>query len=161
VTLVPAAFLLGRGDDGAADEPSSITLVGGQPSGTAESAAEETERVAPDATDVMGTAPVDALHSDQPVSTDDGATIAIPRMPRSVSGAATFSRNIGDASHCYAAEVTFGARITVTNLDNDQSVDCINDVGGTRPDEAVVLHPDAFLQIADLTDAPVPVQITW
>ena len=31
----------------------------------------------------------------------------------------------------------------------------------SRPPEAVVLHPDAFQRIADLTDAPVPVQITW
>ena len=55
----------------------------------------------------------------------------------------------------------YNRRITVTNLDNSRTVDCINNVGGSRPPEAIVLHPDAFLQIADLTDAPVPVQINW
>jgi hypothetical protein len=58
-------------------------------------------------------------------------------------------------------EVPFGARVTVTNLDNNRSIDCINRIGGTRPEETVVLHADAFLEIGDLTDAPVPVQVTW
>ncbi len=30
-----------------------------------------------------------------------------------------------------------------------------------EPDDEVVLAPDTFAEIADLTDAPVPVEITW
>jgi hypothetical protein len=78
-----------------------------------------------------------------------------------VIGDATFTHKIALPTGCYAPEVPYNRRITVTNLDNSRSVDCINNVGGSRPPEAVVLHPDAFQQIADLTDAPVPVQITW
>jgi len=33
-------------------------------------------------------------------------------------------------------------------------------VAGTA-DGAVVLSPEAFSQIADITEAPVPVDITW
>jgi hypothetical protein len=111
----------------------------------------------------MGTSPIDLLHTAVPDSTDDPATIAIPRVPHSVAGDATFSRNISQATDCMvtSSEVPFGARVTVTNLDNNRSIDCINRVGGTRPSEAVILHADAFLEIGDLTDAPVPVQVTW
>ena len=154
VILVPAAFLLNRDDEPAVTSPSP-TLVGGQPTGT------RPISTAPVVTDVMGTSPIDPLNDPLSAAGDDPATIAIPRVPQSVSGAATFSRNISLPTGCYAPNVPYNTRITVTNLDNSHSVDCINNVGGNRPDEAVVLHEEAFLQIADLTDAPVPVQITW
>jgi hypothetical protein len=163
--LVPAAFLLDRGDD----EPEAttvVTVVGtvvDPQSGAAARAEEQLPPTTPPETDIMGTSPVDLLHDQLPESSNDPATIAIPRLPHSISGPATFSRNISQATDCMVTvpEVPFGSRVTVTNLDNNRSVDCINRVGGTRPDEAVVLHADAFLQIGDLTDAPVPVQVTW
>ena len=155
VILVPAAFLLNRDNDGPAVTSPTATLVGGQTTPT------RPISIAPVVTDVMGTSPIDPLNDPLPAAGDDPATIAIPRVPQSVSGAATFSRNISLPTGCYAPDVPYNTRITVTNLDNSHSVDCINNIGGTRPDEAVVLHENAFLQIADLTDAPVPVQITW
>ena len=78
-----------------------------------------------------------------------------------INGTASFRRNIRSTTACQVKGVPFNTAITVTNLDNSRSVQCIASVGGTEPDDDVVLHADAFLQIADLTDAPVPVQITW
>lgn len=150
--LVPALFLVNRDDESATAPP--VTVIGSPTTST-------TAPSRPTATDVMGTAPVDPLNDPQPPGADDPATIAIPVLPQSVTGEGTFSRAIALSTGCYAPEVPYNRRITVTNLDNSKSVDCINNVGGTRPPEAVVLHPDAFVQIADLTDAPVPVQITW
>jgi hypothetical protein len=40
-------------------------------------------------------------------------------------------------------------------------VQCVSSIGGEQPEETVVLATETFAQIADLTDAPVPVQITW
>ena len=159
LVLAPAAFLLTRGDDDDATQP-DITVIGTTPQ---EAASPTAGASAPTATDVMGTSPVEVLSGDASNSSDDPATIAIPRPPQGVTGAATFSRDIGDVADCLvgAVGVPFDARVTVTNLDNSMRVDCINNVGGPRPEEAIVLHADAFLQIADLTDAPVPVQITW
>ena len=161
ITLVlgPAAFLLTRGDDDVATAP-DVTVIGTTPQTATGSTVGAS---APTATDVMGTSPVEVLSGDGSSSSDDPATIAIPRPPQGVTGVATFSRDIADVADCLvgAPGVPFDARVTVTNLDNSMRVDCINNVGGLRPEEAIVLHADAFLQIADLTDAPVPVHITW
>ena len=157
LVLGPAAFLLTRGDDEPDAAGPPITVVGtaapvvGPPA------------TAPSATDVMGTSPVEAVSAEDPNSVNDPATIAIPRPPKGVTGQATFSRRIAAVSQCLVSEigVPFNSRVTVTNLNNSHKLDCINNVGGPRPEEAVVLHADAFLRIADLTDAPVPVRITW
>lgn len=155
VVLGPAAFLLSRDSDDPAVAP-QVTLIGTTPQ---ESVA---PTPAPTATDVMGTSPP-ILEAPAPDAADDPATIAIPRVPRTIAGTASFSRTIAEPTGCQVAslEVPFNARVTVTNLDNSQSIDCINNIGGTRPKDTVVLHADAFLEIADLTDAPVPVHITW
>jgi len=163
--LAPAVFLLDRSDDDSdATPPGTVvgTVVDPQSQALADAASEHPPTT-PAETDIMGTSPIDLLRDELPESADDPATIAIPRLPHSVSGPATFSRNISQSTDCMvtATEVPFGSRVTVTNLDNNRSVDCINRIGGTRPAETVVLHADAFLQIGDLTDAPVPVQVTW
>ncbi|MEZ5296382.1 MAG: hypothetical protein R2697_08970 [Ilumatobacteraceae bacterium] len=162
ITLVlgPAALLLTRGDDEPSSQP-SVTVIGTTPgTGGADAA---TSPTGPTATDVMGTSPVEVLSGDAPGGSDDPATIAIPRPPQGITGQATFSRDITNVAECLvgAPGVPFEALVTVTNLDNSMQVDCINNVGGPRPEEAVVLHANAFLQIADLTDAPVPVQLSW
>jgi hypothetical protein len=92
----------------------------------------------------------------------DAAQIAVPRLPESVKGLATFSSDIDSTLRCHAnAEVPFNATITVTNLDNSRSVQCVSSIGGAPPETTIVLATATFAEIADLTDAPVPVQITW
>ena len=92
----------------------------------------------------------------------DPAQIAVPRLPESVRGLASFSSDIDSTLRCHAnAEVPFNATLTVTNLDNSRSVQCVSSIGGAPPETTIVLATATFAQIADLTDAPVPVQITW
>lgn len=154
VIAAPAAFLLNRGDGDSGSEP-TVTVVGSIPD---ESRAASTTPVA---TDAMGTTPAAYLDGTAVPRDNDPATIAVPRLPQAITGTASFRRNITSATVCQVKGVPFNATVTVTNLDNSRSVQCIASVGGVEPDEDVVLHADAFLQIADLTDAPVPVQITW
>ncbi|MEO6571620.1 MAG: hypothetical protein ABIO83_08735 [Ilumatobacteraceae bacterium] len=173
VILVPSAFLLNRGGaDAGTDEPITLdTIVGtvviaGQPLGTIDSAVPgATSTTLPDRpsdTDAMGTAPVGFLEGTAPAAGDDPATIAIPRFGRSLTGTATFRRDIDSIRSCQVAGVDFDATITVTNRNNSRSVQCINDIGGVQPEAGVVvMHADAFIEIADLTDAPIPVVITW
>lgn len=165
VILVPAAFLLNRGTDDTV--PPANTLVGtvqipgqaateadGEPSGSG----------GPAATDPMGSTPIAYLDGTVPNQADDPATIAIPRLPRSVTGSASFSRNISNPAACQVKDVVtipFNSSVTVTNLDNSQTVRCVASVGGVAPDADVVLNADAFLQIGDLTDAPLSVEISW
>lgn len=171
----PAAFLLDRGPDEPAPVQTTVVgsvVAGGTPAGAATGAAAAVappDTAAPDeraasSTDVMGTTPAAFLEPTGTVAPEDPATIAIPRIPDAVQGQATFSRAISSVTSCHVAGTLgapFGKAITVTNLDNSRSVQCIYDSGGGDADHEVVLHADAFSQIADLTDAPVPVQLTW
>lgn len=161
----PAAFLLDR----EGDEPEQVvtTVVG---SVVTESPGEPASEVpprrvdTPQGTDPMGTTPAAFLEGTGTVPPEEPATIAIPRLPHAVQGHATFSRSVRKVTSCQvetSVGAPFGIAITVTNLDNSRSVQCLNDIGGIEPDHEVVLHADAFAEIADLTDAPVPVQLTW
>lgn len=159
----PAAFLFDRGNN----EPQQVvTTVVGSVVGdtTAPSAGAAPDASNPQGTDPMGTTPAAFLEPSGSVAPDEPATIAIPRLPDAVEGRATFTRSIAKVTSCQvkaSVGAPFGTAVTVTNLDNSFSVQCINDTGGAEPDHEVVLHADAFSQIADLTDAPVPVQLSW
>jgi rare lipoprotein A (peptidoglycan hydrolase) len=78
-----------------------------------------------------------------------------------VKGTATFSSLISSPVSCQAANLPFNSTLTVTNLDNSRSVQCVASIGGLASDDTVVLSAEAFATIADITDAPVPVQIIW
>ena len=165
VILVPAALLLNRGGADTADNPTN-TLVGqallpGQ--STVPDDGDES-RSGSGGTDAMGTTPPEHVLGTVPPQNNDPATIAIPRVGQSVRGIATFSRTIVDPTKCqlndYVA-IPFDSAVTVTNLDNGRSVRCIADIGGALPDEEVILSAEAFLQVGDLTDAPLSVEITW
>ena len=62
---------------------------------------------------------------------------------------------------CQVKDAPFGSRVTVTNLDNSRSMTCTASVSPAGILDSVVVHVDAFLSIADLADAPVPVEISW
>jgi hypothetical protein len=172
VILVPAAFLLDRGGDGAAEEPGS-TLVGpAVTTGDTTTPGTDTSNDAgpndgsngPAATDPMGTTPIEYIQGTVPPQADDPATIAVPRVGRAIRGDASFSRGITNPASCQVRDletIPFESTITVTNLDNSRSIRCIARVGGTPPSEAVILSADAFLRIGDLTDAPLSVEISW
>jgi hypothetical protein len=164
VIAAPAAFLLNRSSSD--DEPATVgtleTVVGTvvPEGGTSPAIVSVTE--SPEATDALGTSPAGYLSGTTVPGDVDPAQIAVPRLPESVRGRATFSSEIDSTLRCHAsAEVPFNATITVTNLDNSRSVQCVSSIGGAPPEETIVLATATFAQIADLTDAPVPVQITW
>lgn len=88
------------------------------------------------------------------------AEIAIPAKPLidTVLATATFRSNVADGI-CVAAGMTSGSRITVVNLDNNRSVSCTTVLApGNLPDN-LVMNTDAFASIADLTDAPISVEL--
>lgn len=77
------------------------------------------------------------------------------------TGKAGFRRWVGGGT-CSTAAAETGTRLTVTNLDNGQTVECVN----ARTDDLpagylVLLRTDVFERIGDLAQAPVPVRITW
>lgn len=161
VIAVPAVLLLDRGGD--ASEPVG-TVVGSVVQQDSAASDDAARRAAAESTDAMGTSPAALLDDPATPLANDPATIAIPRLPAAVTGHATFNRSINKVTSCQvhpSVGAPFGTVVTVTNLDNSHSVRCINNVGGPEPDAEIVLHADAFSQIGDLTDAPIPVQLTW
>jgi hypothetical protein len=62
---------------------------------------------------------------------------------------------------CQVKDAPFGSKVTVTNLDNSRSTTCTASISPAGILDSVVMHTDAFLVIADLVDAPVPVVISW
>jgi hypothetical protein len=54
------------------------------------------------------------------------------------------------------------ARITLTNIDNGQRVECTNNLGMSIPVGAeMAIDINLYVQIADLVEAPVPVRASW
>lgn len=157
---VPVVFLLGDGGGDGAETATTVTVVGAPqlPSADPNAVVEVGGEAA--VTDPMGTPPIGFLE-ESPNVQQDPATIAVPRVGQSVTGTASFRRNLRSRTLCQAKDVPFNSTLQITNLDNGRTVRCINSVGGTEPIADVVLHADAFLLIADLTDAPVPVEISW
>jgi hypothetical protein len=100
------------------------------------------------------------LDGTAPPADDDPATIAIPRVGESIKAQASFRRSINDPGLCQVYGVPYHAMITITNLDNSRSISCVASIVPV-PDQHAIVSADAFLQLADLTDAPVPVEITW
>ena len=166
---VPAVFLVGRGDSSA--ETPANTLVGTVPPAGAVAAAGASVPVSTPApaeegtngtlSDVLGTTPTGYLDGTVAPDANDPPMIAVPRPRDTISGGATFSFEVPDTATCYIPLAPPGVEATVVNLDNSQSLKCaVVAIAEDHPAD-VMLHPDAFAQIADITEAPVPVEISW
>ena len=88
------------------------------------------------------------------------AEIAVPAKPL-VEGLvvkATFRSDV-PAGTCIVAGLTSGSTVTVVNLDNNRSTTCTTILApGYSPDD-LVMNMTSFAGIADLTDAPISVEI--
>src|SRR3990170_1401544 len=150
---VPAVFLFGRGDSNA--ETPINTLVGtvapagavaAAPAPATTATAEQTNGTL---SDVLGTTPTGYLDGTVAPDANDPPMIAVPRPRDTVTGAATFSLEVPDTATCYIPLAPMGVEATVVNLDNSQSLKCeVVAIGVVHPAD-VMLHPDAFAQIAD------------
>lgn len=99
---------------------------------------------------------------DGPSSPPGGvAEIAVPAPPlrEPIAGSATYSSVIISETKCFVRGVTTGTRITIVNLDNNRSTTCVSTLAPESQREDVVLHTRTYTRLADLTDAPIPVEI--
>ncbi|TVR25494.1 MAG: hypothetical protein EA389_08790 [Ilumatobacter sp.] len=103
------------------------------------------------------------IPAERPRAADEPLPIAVPAQRPGAfhSGRATYRSTIPGQSVCLVANAPQSARVTITNRDNGRSFTCIASVSSLGSRDDVVLHTDAFTRIADLTDAPIPVEITW
>lgn len=98
---------------------------------------------------------------DGPSSNIGGAAeIAIPNADslQTIITRATYGEFSGN-NVCLAQNVIPGELITVINLDNNRTITCRAANAPESQEAGVVLQSNQFTEIADLTDAPIPVQI--
>lgn len=90
--------------------------------------------------------------------------IPAPRAGTVITGRASFIRwpqTLGLAP-CATPHALIGAKITVTNLNNARSIVCDNvSIESLSGGNTIIIHSDVFLEIADLVDAPIPVEIEF
>ena len=68
----------------------------------------------------------------------------------------------GESRPCGSPYVPFGSRIVVTNTDNGKKIACTNVT--TRPltgETSIIIDTATFVELADLTDAPLVVDLSW
>lgn len=87
--------------------------------------------------------------------------IAVPARPEvaRINADATFRSDIGGPESCAVPGVINGQQVTVVNLDNARSVVCTTTLAIGAAGDLVTLHSSLFAQLADLTDAQIPVEI--
>jgi hypothetical protein len=177
IAALPALWLTNRDDANTGN--TSIAVVGGagaleaagDPSVTAESVQTTPNAAQPDAS--VDETPIDPFMPADPVYLA-GSSLAPPPAPsvvyadpgptRQYTGEATFRRWGPEwgAQACQSPVAPANARLLVTNVNNGRTTTCTNVL--TRPlsdGTILVLDTEAFLQIANLVDAPLPVQISW
>ena len=94
-------------------------------------------------------------------SAGGGLTHRLDKHKRPSSQVPTPPSLLGKQSPRSVPGAPFNATVTITNLDNSHRVQCIASVAAPDPNGDAVLAPATFAEIADPTDAPVPVEITW
>ncbi len=119
---------------------------------------------APIGDDLLGSSGAAYLDVAPAPSTTDVVPVAVPPAPKGVinAGSATYRSDLSDPIGCLVVGAPYNRTITITNLDNNRSVECQASVVQSEPPLDDVILPTAmFLEIADLTDAPIPVEINW
>lgn len=113
--------------------------------------------------DPLGRTPVAYLDGPSRSGDGDPRSVAAPPADETrANGAASYRSTVTSRDVCLTATAPYGQRIRVTNSDNSRSVDCVVGLPPTGTEAGtVILHTDLYAQIADLTDAPVPIEIDW
>ncbi|MFZ9930500.1 MAG: hypothetical protein ACO3GZ_06825 [Ilumatobacteraceae bacterium] len=144
VVAIPVLMISG-GSDSSSDEPSTPTTVV-----------------------VVNSEPADPafLPVEDSTPAPEIITVNVPAPPSGtvIKGIASFIRwpeTLG-LRPCATPNALIGSIITVTNLNNGRSIECNNVSIQQLPGDAVIIiHTEVFLELADLVDAPIPVQIAF
>jgi hypothetical protein len=107
-------------------------------------------------------APDGVIASDAPAR-DTRVVIAVQAPPAgtSVFARASYRSTISDPGTCLVAGAPYATTVTITNLDNGRRTTCVASLSPVGSRHDAVLHTSRFVEIANLTDSPVPVEITW
>jgi len=102
------------------------------------------------------------MEGEVPSSTIAVPLIAVPEAPaiEPLRRSASFRSTISGFRTCLVQDLQSGLTVTITNLDNNRSVTCVTALAPANQIDEVVMHTRTFQQIADLTEAPINVEVT-
>lgn len=87
------------------------------------------------------------------------AEIAVPARDEAVVlSSASYSSAMWPGG-CSVKGLGGGTSVTVVNLDNNRSITCVAEFAPADQVADLIVHTSSFTELADLTDAPVPVEI--
>jgi hypothetical protein len=89
------------------------------------------------------------------------AEIAVPARPATpaLQFSASFRSTVNGVRSCLVKELRSGLSVTVTNLDNGRSITCVTSIAPFNQTADLVMHTEAFSLLADLTEAPITVEL--
>jgi len=89
------------------------------------------------------------------------AEIAVPARPDTppIRLDASYRSTVAGQRSCLVRDLTSGLTVTVTNLDNGRSITCVTSIAPFSQTADIVLHTDTFSLLADLTEAPITVEL--
>lgn len=146
----------------------AIAIVVAMASGDGDGASSSTVDTVPTSTTFDDDAPADPAFL--PETESSGApqiiTVNVPAPPSGtvITGTASYIRwpQTMGLKPCATPHALIGAVITVTNLNNGRQIKCNNvSIEALRDDSVILIHTDVFLDLADLVDAPIPVEINF
>jgi hypothetical protein len=156
LTLValPALWLMSRDDGSVAP---NVATAGVDVDAGGVDATDPTSEIA----DSDSAGEVDPVFLDGPAAPPGGiAEIAVPAPSRTeVHRAAATYRSTLVPRTCIVPFVATGTELTIVNLDNNRSTTCSAIYAPATEVGDVVMHTASFLELADLTDAPIPVEL--
>ena len=90
------------------------------------------------------------------------AEIAVPPQPETdpIRLSASYRSSVAGVRSCLVKELRSGLTVTIENLDNGRSISCVTSVAPFTQTEDVVMHTDTFRLLADLTEAPINIELT-
>ncbi len=147
LTLIalPAIYLVTRDDMDALDEPAAVSLDDGS-----------------------GRPPIDFVQDDPvfldaPVAVDEEpVSIAVPEAPENAPMrlTASFRSNIAGGRTCLVKDFDSNVTVTIRNLDNNRRITCVTSLAPFTQVHDVVLPTETFSNLADVTAAPITIELT-
>lgn len=160
IIALPAIFFVTRADDPASDaliDPATgeVIIVDDDALAASDNGPSRPPLVASDAEPAFLEGPAADPNSNV-------AEVAIPARPQTapVRLDASYRSAVAGQRSCLVKDLPSGLTVTVTNRDNGRSITCVTTIAPFSQTAAIVLHTDTFSLLADLTEAPITVELT-
>jgi hypothetical protein len=158
ITLLalPTIWLVNRDEGGPSSSRPNVAVVGIDP-GEAE---EDTPDSEADAFDPMGDSDAMYLEPRSTVVPPDSVAVVVGTSPdeQVATGRGTYRRSVSPGT-CMFNGVRAGERVTVVNVANGRSVTCTTTPYETSEPDVLIMNTAMFQRIADLTAAPVHIEV--